>query len=87
MADTFLVEVIEGVEEGLAWIVDPLLDPKSTRKFSGTDIAGRNSDFVGISCDAFAHFTLEDSGMEFVPADVQGLDIIPIILSMNELKL
>jgi len=55
MADTFLVKVIEGAEEGLAWIVDPLLDPKSTCKFSGTDITGRNSDFVGISCDAFAH--------------------------------
>ena len=30
---------------------------KSTCKFSGTNITDRNSDFAGISCNAFAHFT------------------------------
>ena len=28
IADTFLVEVIEGAKKGLAWIMDPLLNPK-----------------------------------------------------------
>jgi Alpha-kinase family len=42
------------------------------RKFSGSNKAGANTDFVGQTCDAFAHFTLADSGMEFVPVDIQG---------------
>lgn len=42
------------------------------RKFSGSNKAGANTDFAGQTCDAFAHFTLADSGMEFVPVDIQG---------------
>ncbi|KAF8998667.1 kinase-like domain-containing protein [Cyathus striatus] len=41
------------------------------RKFSGTDTAGANLDFAGMTCDAFAHFTLVNSGLEFVPVDIQ----------------
>lgn len=57
---------------GKAWLVDPLLDSTKMRKFSGTLEAGNNSDFSGKTCDAFAHFTLIDSDLEFVPADIQG---------------
>ncbi|KAF8906961.1 hypothetical protein CPB84DRAFT_1744759 [Gymnopilus junonius] len=41
-------------------------------KFSGLDLAGHNKDFIGQTCDAFAHWTLVDSGTEFVPSDIQG---------------
>ncbi|KAF8988783.1 kinase-like domain-containing protein [Cyathus striatus] len=33
---------------------------------------GENHDFVGTTCDAFAHFMLE-SGGTFVPVDIQGI--------------
>jgi len=42
------------------------------QKFSGSNKAGANTDFAGQACDAFTHFTLADSGMEFVPVDIQG---------------
>lgn len=62
----------DGPSEGLAWIVDPLLYHQKMHKFSGTDKAGANLDFSGMTCDAFVHFTLYDSGMAFVPVDIQG---------------
>ena len=71
----FLIEVVEsdtGHEDGLSWIVDPLLDHTATRKFSGTTQAGTNDDFVGKTCDALAHFSLHDSGGEVVLVDIQG---------------
>lgn len=83
MADAFLIEVVEGPQAGLAWIVDPLLDSKKMRKFSGTDTAGKNLDFAGLTCDTFAHYTLEDSDMDFVPADIQGLYSHCTVLSRN----
>ncbi|KAF9006507.1 hypothetical protein BDQ17DRAFT_1407762 [Cyathus striatus] len=48
------------------------------RKFSGTNVAGENHDLAGITCDVFAHFTL-DSGGTFVPVDIQGLRFANII--------
>jgi hypothetical protein len=72
------------VDNGKAWLVDPLLDLTKMRKFSGTLEAGKNSDFVGKTCDAFAHFTLIDSNLEFVPADIQGNPLT--ILSISIVK-
>jgi len=57
---------------GNAWLIDSLLDSSKMRKFSGTLEAGNNSDFAGKTCDAFAHFTLIGSNLEFVPTDIQG---------------
>ncbi|KAJ2923160.1 hypothetical protein H1R20_g13934, partial [Candolleomyces eurysporus] len=49
-AKSFYNIVAEGPLKGHAWLVDPLLstDPGVTRKFSGTETAGRNEDLVGI---------------------------------------
>ncbi|KDR72339.1 hypothetical protein GALMADRAFT_213347 [Galerina marginata CBS 339.88] len=40
VADSFILEVVDGPQAGLAWIVDPFLDSKNMRKLSGTDMAG-----------------------------------------------
>lgn len=78
VATAFLLEVNDGPSKGLAWIVDPLMDDQKMRKFSGTNTAGSNDDFVGMTCDAFAHFTLHDSEMAFVPVDIQG-QLYPVV--------
>jgi len=72
VAEAFLLEVTDGPSKGLAWIVDSLMDDQKMQKFSGTNTAGSNDDFAGMTCDAFAYFTLHDSGMAFVPVDIQG---------------
>jgi len=73
MATSFMIQVCEGPKSESAWLVDPLLDHRKMRKFSGTTKAGENSDFAGKTCDAFAHFTLTDSSMGFVAVDIQGV--------------
>lgn len=68
--------VIESVDEqqnGLAWLVDPLLSSNTIRKFSGTTEAGQNTDFLGMTCDALAHFSLHESDTELVIVDIQGM--------------
>ncbi|KAF8983258.1 kinase-like domain-containing protein [Cyathus striatus] len=72
VADSFIPKVCKGQETGKCWLVD-CLDFCKMRKFSGTNVAGENHDFVGTTCDAFAHFTLE-SGGTFIPVDIQGID-------------
>ncbi|KAF8995312.1 kinase-like domain-containing protein [Cyathus striatus] len=74
MADSFILLVSNGPESGTSWLVDHLLDHQKMRKFSGTDSTGTNNDFAGKTCDAFAHFALIDSKLEFVPADIQEID-------------
>ena len=49
-------------------------------KFSGNNKAGADTDFSGQTCDAFAHFTLADSGMEFVLVDIQG----QLVVTLNQ---
>jgi len=71
-ADSFIIKVKDGMHDGKAWLIDPLLDSTRMRKFLGTNQAGANTDFAGKTCDAFAHFALIDSGLEFVPTDMQG---------------
>ncbi|KAF8961420.1 kinase-like domain-containing protein [Flammula alnicola] len=73
VADAFLLTVTEGEDRGLAWIVDPLLESTATIKFSGTDEAGQNGDLMGMTCDAFAHFSLYDSSGTCVFVDIQGI--------------
>ncbi|KAJ3495135.1 hypothetical protein NLJ89_g10676 [Agrocybe chaxingu] len=74
ISDSFMIVVDEGAEKGLAWIVDPLLTNTKTEKFSGTKVAGTNfGDLKGMTCDAFAHFSLHDSGGFFVLVDIQGI--------------
>lgn len=73
----YILEVVKsksgfGGEDGLAWLVDPLLDHTATRKFSGTAEAGSNNDFAGKTCDALAHFSLHDSSGEAIMVDIQG---------------
>ncbi|KAJ7662478.1 hypothetical protein B0H17DRAFT_1144266 [Mycena rosella] len=64
---------IAGPQKHLAWIVDPLLSTFQTVKFSGTDIAGSHGDLFGATCDALAHFSLEDSEQYLVFLDIQGI--------------
>ncbi|KAF8185942.1 kinase-like domain-containing protein [Pholiota molesta] len=71
VADAFLLTVTEGQDRGLAWIVDPLLESSATIKFSGTNEAGHNGDLMGMTCDAFAHFSLYDSSGTCVFVDIQ----------------
>jgi len=52
--------------------VDPFLGEVDVKKFSGTDEAGSNTDLAGMTCDAFAHFSLYDSGGTLVLVDIQG---------------
>ncbi|KAJ7912437.1 hypothetical protein B0H13DRAFT_2327443 [Mycena leptocephala] len=60
-AQSFILHVTSGPRKHHAWLVDPLLSTTNTIKFSGTDVAGSNSDLFGATCDALAHFSLEDS--------------------------
>ena len=74
-ADSFIFKVKDGMHNGKAWLIDPLLDSTQMRKFSRTNQAGANTDFAGKTCDAFAHFTLIDSGLES-PTDETSLCLI-----------
>ncbi|EAU82716.1 atypical/Alpha protein kinase [Coprinopsis cinerea okayama7 len=73
-AESFILTVVEGPSKGRAWLVDPLFENAVMRKFSGTDLAGANSDLAGRTCDAFAHFSLDDSDGSVVFVDIQGID-------------
>lgn len=71
----FLLTVVEGREKGLTWLVDPLLSSTVIQKFSGTSQAGSNTDLAGMTCDAFAHFSLYDSEGDLVFVDIQGVSL------------
>ncbi|KAF9548621.1 kinase-like protein [Agrocybe pediades] len=74
VSDGFIIKLNDGSD---AWLVDHYLNPEKMHKFSGSDKAGSNRDLPGMTCDAFAHFTLEDSGLELVPVDIQGIEHTP----------
>ncbi|KAF5319749.1 hypothetical protein D9619_008626 [Psilocybe cf. subviscida] len=69
----FILQVDDGSESQQAWMVAPLLDSGTMRKFSGTMEAGRNTDLTGCTCDALAHFSSYDSGGTAVLVDIQGI--------------
>ncbi|KAF8488989.1 hypothetical protein JB92DRAFT_3100950 [Gautieria morchelliformis] len=62
--------------QSLIWNVSlavPLLEPGATEhKFSGNGDTGKNSDYLGIWIDAFAHHMVVDSMGEYVFVDIQG---------------
>ncbi|KAF6746609.1 kinase-like domain-containing protein [Ephemerocybe angulata] len=77
--DAFILVVVDGPEEGHAWIVDKIYEDAeiAIRKFSGTDQAGGNDseeDLVGRTCDAFAHYAYYDSVRTLVFVDIEGID-------------
>jgi len=78
-----LVTVTKGPATGLAWIADPLLPSSDIRKFSGTNEAGSNTDLAGMTCDAFAHFSFQDSDEAFVLVDIQGEYILNLHLPIE----
>ncbi|KAJ7210364.1 kinase-like domain-containing protein [Mycena pura] len=65
--------LLEAAADSRVFLVDLLLSITQTIKYSGTEQAGANNDFYGKTCDAFAHFSLWDSGDAFVLADIQGI--------------
>ena len=67
-----LYRVVDGREQGLAWIVDPMLPSTETKKYSGTLHAGKHDDIYGQTCDALAHYSLESSDCTLVLVDIQG---------------
>ncbi|PPQ87551.1 hypothetical protein CVT24_012095 [Panaeolus cyanescens] len=73
ISEPFIVTVAQGFEQGLSWLVDPFLGDVAVTKFSGSQCAGSNMDRVGMTCDAFAHFSLHDSDGSFVLVDIQGI--------------
>ncbi|KAJ7439478.1 kinase-like domain-containing protein [Mycena latifolia] len=73
VAESFILHVVSGPQKHHAWIVDPLLSTLQTVKFSGTDVAGSHGDLFGATCDALAHFSLEDSEEYLVFVDIQGI--------------
>ncbi|KAJ7436621.1 hypothetical protein FB451DRAFT_1453797 [Mycena latifolia] len=73
VAESFILHVVSGPQKHHAWIVDPLLSTLQTVKFSGTDVAGSHGDLFGATCDALAHFSLEDSEKYLVFVDIQGI--------------
>jgi len=73
VAECFILTVHSSIEKGTSWIADRLLKVVKERKFSGTQKAGFNSDLMGKTCDAFAHFSMMDSANSFVLADIQGI--------------
>ncbi|KAJ7489031.1 kinase-like domain-containing protein [Mycena latifolia] len=73
VAESFILRVVSGPQKHHAWIVDPLLSTLQTVKFSGTDVAGSHCDLFGATCDALAHFSLEDSEEYLVFVDIQGI--------------
>ena len=78
ITQSFIITVAEGPDQGLSWLVDLFLDNGGMRKFSGTLQAGVNNDLVGISCDAFAHYSFHDSKNSAVFVDIQGLQQTPL---------
>ena len=68
-----LYRVVDGREQGLAWIVDPMLPSTETKKYSGTLHAGKHDDIYGQTCDALAHYSLETSDCTLVLVDIQGI--------------
>lgn len=70
--EPFILTVAEGTDKGLSWLVDIYLGYVAVTKFSGTQRAGSNTDSTGMTCDAFAHFSLHDSEGNFVLVDIQG---------------
>ena len=46
IAQSFIITVAEGPDQGLSWLVDLFLDNGGMRKFSGTLQAGFNNDLV-----------------------------------------
>ncbi|KAH7903001.1 kinase-like domain-containing protein, partial [Hygrophoropsis aurantiaca] len=88
--DSFLLRVCQGADEGLMWLVDPLLPSTNVVKYSGTVQAGANHDIFGQTCDALAHFSLDFSDGGLVPVDIQGIRIARVIggvRGMDELAL
>lgn len=73
VAESFILQVVSGPRKHHAWIVDPLLSTIQTTKFSGTDVAESNSGLFRVTCDALAHFSLEDSMESLVFVDIQGI--------------
>ena len=73
IAQSFIITVAEGPDQGLSWLVDLFLDNGGMHKFSGTLQAGFNNDLVGISCDAFAHYSFHNSKRSAVFVDIQGV--------------
>ncbi|KAJ7868534.1 kinase-like domain-containing protein [Mycena olivaceomarginata] len=73
IAESFILQVVSEPRKHHAWIVDPLLSTIQTTKFSGTDVAGSNGGLFGVTCDALAHFSLEDSMESLVFVDIQGI--------------
>ncbi|PPR07893.1 hypothetical protein CVT24_005570 [Panaeolus cyanescens] len=71
--EPFIITVAEGSDKGMSWLVDTYLGDEPVTKFSGTQCAGSNSDSAGMTCDAFAHFSLHDSDGSFVLVDIQGI--------------
>jgi hypothetical protein len=59
-------------EKGLTWIVDLLLSTTKLSKYSGTLKAGVHQDIFGMTCDAFAHYSLAATDGELVLVDIQG---------------
>lgn len=62
----------DGPDRRVKWIADPLLSSMEMRKFSDICDAGVHDDVDGMSCDAFAHFSLHDSKGQLVFCDIQG---------------
>lgn len=66
-------EIYTSVEDGRSWLVDPLLRSTQIVKFSGTDTAGSNNMLSGKTCDALAHFSLDQSQGHLVFVDIPGM--------------
>ncbi|KAJ7182576.1 kinase-like domain-containing protein [Mycena crocata] len=74
VADAFILSVTHGPEKHRSWLVDPLLSHCKTEKFSGTNVAGNHvGDLFGATCDALAHYSLQDSSETLVYVDIQGI--------------
>ena len=75
--------LLEAAADRRVFLVDLLLSNTQTIKYSGTEQAGANNDFYGKTCDAFAHFSLWDSGEAFVLADIQGPCLLIYVYSQQ----
>ncbi|KAF9043449.1 kinase-like domain-containing protein [Panaeolus papilionaceus] len=76
------VDVVEGGAEGQG-AVNPFLGDSNITKYSGTDMAGSHTDLDGMTCDAFAHFSLHDSDGSVVFVDIQGISRSPLFAGGN----
>lgn len=84
IAESFMLTVSDGVEKGLSWIVNPFLGDSNITKYSGTDMAGSHTDLDGMTCDAFAHFSLHDSDGSVVFVDIQGKSITSFVYTHTD---